>query len=80
MSLRLAPLSNTERQSVIASLAAGVRLDGRGLLENREVSVQFGQSYGSCTVSLGETRVLAQVRILEFLQRCTIDGLLSRVV
>lgn len=61
MSLRHAPLSNTERQSVIASLAAGVRLDGRSLLENREVSVQFGQSYGCCTVSLGETRVLAQV-------------------
>ncbi|KAA0185035.1 hypothetical protein HAZT_HAZT006750 [Hyalella azteca] len=61
MSLRLAPLSNTEREAVIASLVAGVRLDGRGLLENREVSIQFGKDFGTCTVSLGETRVLAKV-------------------
>jgi len=63
MSGRYQPLSNTERQAVVASLKAGVRLDGRGLLENREYSIKFGKEYGSCHVSLGETRVLAQVRI-----------------
>ncbi|KAF2344726.1 Exoribonuclease phosphorolytic domain 1 [Trinorchestia longiramus] len=61
MSLRLAPLSNTERDAVVASLACGVRLDGRYLLENRDVAIQFGKDYGTCTVSLGETRVLAKV-------------------
>ena len=61
MGSRLPPLSNTERASVMAALVAGVRLDGRTLLQNRDVQVEFGKDFGCCTVSLGETRVLAQV-------------------
>jgi len=60
MNSRLPALSNTERNSVTASLVAGVRLDGRALLENREVAINFGKDFGCCTVSLGDTRVLAQ--------------------
>lgn len=37
------------------------RLDGRGLTEFRKVNINYGTEWGSAHVSLGETKVLAQV-------------------
>ena len=39
----------------------GKRTDGRHLEERRNVEIHFGSEYGSCVVSLGQTRVSAQV-------------------
>lgn len=38
-----------------------LRLDGRDLNEFRPIKIHFGSDWGSVHVSLGETRVLAQV-------------------
>lgn len=37
------------------------RLDGRNFNEFRNIDLQFGSEYGCVVVSLGETKVLAQV-------------------
>uniref|UniRef100_A0A8B9HR34 Exosome complex component RRP45 n=1 Tax=Astyanax mexicanus TaxID=7994 RepID=A0A8B9HR34_ASTMX len=37
------------------------RLDGRQTYDYRNIRITFGTDYGCCTVSLGKTRVLAQV-------------------
>ncbi|XP_068217959.1 uncharacterized protein [Palaemon carinicauda] len=55
------PLSICERESVISSISRGLRHDNRTFLEVRHIKVSFGKDYGSCTVTLGQTRVLAQV-------------------
>lgn len=36
-------------------------MDGRAFNEFRDLNIQFGRDWGCCYVSLGETRVLAQV-------------------
>ncbi|KAK7087013.1 Exosome complex component RRP45 [Halocaridina rubra] len=59
--MRETPLSTCERAAVLAAISRGVRLDNRGFLEVRDINLSFGKEYGSCTVTLGETRVLAQV-------------------
>ena len=69
MSTKLVPLSNTEIQAMIEALRAGVRLDGRQLLDNRECQIQFGKEYGVCHVTLGDTRVMAKVSIFRYLSK-----------
>ncbi|CAK9814824.1 Exosome complex component RRP45 [Anthophora quadrimaculata] len=54
-------LSNCERNFVNKSIKQGTRLDGRNLLEARPVKIYFGSNWGTCIVSLGQTRVIAQV-------------------
>lgn len=59
--MRETPLSFCERDSVISAIRRGLRHDNRDFLEVRDINVRFGKDYGSCTVTLGQTRVLAQV-------------------
>ncbi len=55
-------MSTCERTSLVSSIYAGLRYDNRKFLEVRDITINFGKDYGSCTATLGETRVLAQVR------------------
>lgn len=55
------PISNLERTFLLESLQEGKRLDGRTLDERRKIEIQFGHDYGNCLVTLGNTRVLANV-------------------
>ncbi|KOC71294.1 Exosome complex component RRP45 [Habropoda laboriosa] len=54
-------LSNCEKNFVNKSVKQGTRLDGRNLLQARPVKIYFGSNWGSCIVSLGQTRVIVQV-------------------
>lgn len=54
-------LSNCEKTFLNKIISEGYRLDGRNYNESRKLSISFGSEYGSCVVSLGETKVLAQV-------------------
>ncbi|XP_063530630.1 exosome complex component RRP45 [Cydia strobilella] len=54
-------LSNCEKSFLQRIISEGHRLDGRSYNESRNVGIAFGSQYGSCIVSLGETKVLAQV-------------------
>ncbi|KAG7160833.1 Exosome complex component RRP45-like, partial [Homarus americanus] len=49
------------KTSIVSAIRAGQRYDNREFLEVRDISLNFGKDYGSCTVTLGQTRVLAQV-------------------
>uniref|UniRef100_A0A8B9JBD0 Exosome complex component RRP45 n=1 Tax=Astyanax mexicanus TaxID=7994 RepID=A0A8B9JBD0_ASTMX len=51
-----APVSSAGRHQSEES-----RLDGRQTYDYRNIRITFGTDYGCCTVSLGKTRVLAQV-------------------
>mmetsp|Transcript_10791 Transcript_10791/g.27787 ORF Transcript_10791/g.27787 Transcript_10791/m.27787 type:complete len:355 (+) Transcript_10791:333-1397(+) len=53
-------LSRNEREFLLASLAAGARLDGRSPYDFRAVDLNFGQERGHLELSLGPTKVLAQ--------------------
>lgn len=59
--MREVPLSTCERTSLVSAIYAGLRYDHRKFLEVRDITLNFGKDYGSCTATLGETRVLAQV-------------------
>ena len=65
--MKQTPLSNCEKTSVQSSIQSGIRLDGRDFLQVREMAINFGKDYGSCSVVLGHTRVLAQVFLIFFL-------------
>lgn len=54
-------LSNCARNFINASIQERTRLDGRNFFEARSVNIYFGSNWGSCIVSLGQTRVVAQV-------------------
>lgn len=54
-------LSNCEKNFIHKIVFEGHRLDGRAFNESRKLNISFGSDYGSCIVSLGETKVLAQV-------------------
>ncbi|KAF9822795.1 hypothetical protein SFRURICE_000864 [Spodoptera frugiperda] len=54
-------LSNCEKNFINKVVVEGHRLDGRTYDESRSLSISFGSDYGSCMVSLGETKVLANV-------------------
>jgi len=55
------PVSLCERTFLLEALSENKRLDGRGLLETRDLNISFGTDWGSCQVTLGRTRVIAQV-------------------
>lgn len=59
--MREVPLSTCEKTSLVCSIYAGLRYDHRKFMEVRDITLNFGKDYGSCTATLGETRVLAQV-------------------
>lgn len=52
---RGADISNVERTFVLEALLQGVRVNGRGLKDFRQVALEFGDEYGSVTVRLGKT-------------------------
>lgn len=54
-------ISISEKAFVQKAVLESVRVDGRSLDEFRKLRVNFGSEWGSVHVSLGETRVLAQV-------------------
>lgn len=55
------PVSNLERAFILDAILGGRRTDGRHVDERRNIEIHFGSEYGSCVVSLGQTRVSAQV-------------------
>ncbi|MBN3296983.1 exosome complex component RRP45 isoform X2 [Amia ocellicauda] len=59
--MRETPLSNCERQFLLAAIKEKKRLDGRQTYDYRNIKITFGTDYGCCIVELGKTRVLAQV-------------------
>ncbi|KAH1027914.1 exosome complex component RRP45 [Dendroctonus ponderosae] len=54
-------ISNAEKLFLVKNLTEWKRLDGRAFDEFRDLEIQFGKDWGSCFVSLGKTKVLAQV-------------------
>ncbi|KAL9693512.1 hypothetical protein quinque_012797 [Culex quinquefasciatus] len=54
-------ISISEKTFVQKAVLESVRVDGRSLDEFRKLRLNFGSEWGSVHVSLGETRVLAQV-------------------
>lgn len=54
-------MSTCERSFLLEGLWEGKRLDGRGWTDTRDLEITFGTDWGSCQVTLGKTRVLAQV-------------------
>ena len=44
-----------QRDFVLAALKEGKRLDGRALLEMRNISFEFGDDLGCCECRLGKT-------------------------
>uniref|UniRef100_A0A0P6J4R2 Exosome complex component RRP45 n=1 Tax=Aedes aegypti TaxID=7159 RepID=A0A0P6J4R2_AEDAE len=54
-------VSNNEKSFVQKAVLESTRVDGRSLDEFRKLRINFGTEWGSVHVSLGETRVLAQV-------------------
>jgi exosome complex component RRP45 len=50
--------SLTEISFLKSALSQSLRLDGRGFLESRKVSIRFSSELGWVEVSLGDTRVL----------------------
>ncbi|XP_063922852.1 uncharacterized protein LOC135137195 [Zophobas morio] len=58
--IRETVITNCERKFLMKCLSDWTRLDGRSFDEFRPLRVEFGKDWGSCYVSLGKTRVLAQ--------------------
>lgn len=54
-------ISNCEKKFVSKALADYTRLDGRAFEEFRDLSIHFGKDWGCCYVTLGKTKVVAQV-------------------
>lgn len=54
-------MSNCERDFLLEGLWEGKRLDGRRWMDCRQLDISFGTDWGSCQVTIGKTRVLAQV-------------------
>jgi len=55
------PVSSCEKAFLLEGLWEGKRLDGRGTMEERNLEIIFGKDFGSCQVTLGQTRVQASV-------------------
>ncbi|EDW30592.1 GL26867 [Drosophila persimilis] len=53
--------TKTERKFIQQAVKQSQRLDGRKSGESRDVQLTFGGEYGSVVVSLGDTKVMAQV-------------------
>jgi len=54
-------LTVNEKKFIESSLLSELRVDGRGPLEYRKLSIKFGKDNGSAEVQLGETRVMSFV-------------------
>lgn len=54
-------LSNNEKDFVLGLLKQETRVDGRKLLQLRDVEITFGESLGHVEVSLGKTKVIVRV-------------------
>ncbi|KAJ1657083.1 3'-5'-exoribonuclease [Dispira simplex] len=54
-------LSNNEREFVIEAIQQGLRVDGRSVEAQRDISVTYGEDFGNVQVAYGSTQVLAQV-------------------
>ncbi|CAH2002422.1 unnamed protein product [Acanthoscelides obtectus] len=59
--IRKTIVSNCEKTFLLKNLAEFNRLDGRAFDEFRKVEIEFGSDWGCCFVSLGKTKVIAQV-------------------
>nr|CAH7729018.1 unnamed protein product [Callosobruchus chinensis] len=59
--IRKTIVSNCEKTFLLKNLAEYNRLDGRAFDEFRKVEIEFGCDWGCCFVSLGKTKVVAQV-------------------
>lgn len=57
---REAEPSNVERNFILEALRQNVRIDGRAFDQFRPIKLDFGEEYGTATVSLGKTRVHVQ--------------------
>jgi len=55
------PISTCQKNFLLEALWEGKRLDGRGVLDPRDLDITYGLDWGSVQVTLGKTRVLAQV-------------------
>ena len=50
-------VSALERESVVKALSSGIRLDGRGFQEHRQLKISFSpQKRGQLSIELGKTR------------------------
>ncbi|KAG5437712.1 hypothetical protein PCK2_000989, partial [Pneumocystis canis] len=54
-------LSLNERDFILDALNQNLRLDGRGFNVWRDLTLNFGNSYGHAEVSLGKTRVVVRI-------------------
>ena len=54
-------ISVNEKEFLSKSLKSGLRLDGRGLLDHRNLSISFGFALGSVELSLGNTKIQSKV-------------------
>ncbi|KAJ1391269.1 Ribosomal protein S5 domain 2-type fold [Sesbania bispinosa] len=54
-------LTVNEKKFIESALQSELRVDGRGPLEYRKLSIKFGRDDGSAEVQLGETRVMSFV-------------------
>jgi len=59
--MNLNPLSDCEKNFILEAAKQKIRLDGRKKNEYRPLKIDFGLDWGSCLVTLGCTRVFAQV-------------------
>ena len=53
---REAEPSNVERTFILETLRQNIRVDGRAIDHFRPIDLNFGDDYGTATVSLGKTR------------------------
>lgn len=53
---RQADISNVEKSFILEALTQGIRLDGRKFDQYRDIQLEFGEQYGTATVSVGKTR------------------------
>ena len=53
---REAETSNNEKTFILDALVEKHRLDGRSFDQFRDLSISFGEAFGSVTVQLGRTR------------------------
>ncbi|XP_067000313.2 exosome complex component RRP45 [Anabrus simplex] len=54
-------LSNCEKAFILKAISENKRLDGRQHDEFRKLQIHFGSDWGCCQITLGQTKVLAQV-------------------
>lgn len=59
--MNLNPLSDCEKNFILEAASQKIRLDGRKKNDYRPLNIDFGLDWGSCLVTLGSTRVFAQV-------------------